>query len=77
MNEAPPPPPPPPPPPADVGLVSNSTCGLSHLELFLSRVREQAAAEAAAKEEGHKRQKKKRGNAQASRSPGSPISREG
>ena len=45
---------------------------LSHLELFLSRVREQAAAEAAAKEEGHKRQKKKRGNAQASWSPGQP-----
>jgi hypothetical protein len=45
---------------------------LSQLELFLSRVREQAAAEAAAKEEGHKRQKKKRGNAQASWSPGLP-----
>jgi hypothetical protein len=28
MNEAPPPSPPPPPPPPDVGLLSNSTCGL-------------------------------------------------
>ena len=45
---------------------------LSQLELFFSLVREQAAAEAAAKEEGHKRQKKKRGNAQASWSPGQP-----
>jgi hypothetical protein len=35
--------------------------------------REQAAAEAAAKEEGHKRQKEKRGNAQASLEPAAPL----